>query len=206
MTEAQWKIVDAIPGWLTRPEAELLFNLVANHPEITSSVVEVGSYQGRSTVALAYGMATRKVRRPVVAVDPHIGSPDMQKGRKYHDPLVSDGAAGINTLAAFLQNIQGAGVEWIEPKVCTSEELLKHSYVPADIVFIDANHEYEEVKKDFESWASMVQPGGLIAFHDYTKCKGVKRAVDEIVSLGVWAFKYRVDSLTKSVSYFPAVG
>jgi predicted O-methyltransferase YrrM len=36
----------------------------------------------------------------------------------------------------------------------------------ADLLFIDADHTYEGVRGDFETYAPLVRPGGLIAFHD----------------------------------------
>lgn len=35
-----------------------------------------------------------------------------------------------------------------------------------DFLFIDGDHSYEGVKRDFELYAPLVRPGGLIAFHD----------------------------------------
>lgn len=37
---------------------------------------------------------------------------------------------------------------------------------PFDFIFIDGDHEYEAVKKDFEDWFKLIGPGGFIAFHD----------------------------------------
>ena len=35
-----------------------------------------------------------------------------------------------------------------------------------DFLFIDADHSYEGVKKDFEMYRELVGKGGIIAFHD----------------------------------------
>lgn len=35
-----------------------------------------------------------------------------------------------------------------------------------DFLFIDGDHAYEGVQSDFESYKSLVRPGGIIAFHD----------------------------------------
>lgn len=55
-----------------------------------------------------------------------------------------------------------------------------------DFVFVDANHKYEYVKEDVNSWWPKIKPGGLLVGHDYNgnmerkhKLWGVKRAVDE---------------------------
>jgi hypothetical protein len=47
-----------------------------------------------------------------------------------------------------------------------------------DFVFIDASHEYENVKKDIINWYPKVKFGGVIAGHDYTY-PDVRQAVDE---------------------------
>ena len=47
------------------------------------------------------------------------------------------------------------------------------------MVFIDADHSYEETRKDIE-WAKRIK-AGLICGHDYKEgCAGVIRAVDEL--------------------------
>lgn len=57
-----------------------------------------------------------------------------------------------------------------------------------DFVFIDANHMYEEVKKDLVLWFPKVKQGGIFSGHDYDgqgdqqSGWGVKRAVDEFLS------------------------
>lgn len=37
---------------------------------------------------------------------------------------------------------------------------------PVDLLFIDADHTYEGVKVDYEMYAPLVRPGGLVALHD----------------------------------------
>lgn len=39
-----------------------------------------------------------------------------------------------------------------------------------DILFIDGDHQYNGVKKDFELWSPLVRSGGVIVFHDIIKC------------------------------------
>jgi predicted O-methyltransferase YrrM len=35
-----------------------------------------------------------------------------------------------------------------------------------DFLFIDGDHQYEGVRKDYNLYSRLVRPGGLIAFHD----------------------------------------
>lgn len=55
-----------------------------------------------------------------------------------------------------------------------------------DFVYIDAAHDYENVKKDLKAWAPKVRVGGIIAgddFYDFPSGKGgVMRAVTEFTS------------------------
>jgi len=55
---------------------------------------------------------------------------------------------------------------------------------PVRLLFIDGDHSYEGVKKDFELWSGLVIEGGIIGFHDYMS-KGypdVTRFVDELLA------------------------
>jgi len=50
---------------------------------------------------------------------------------------------------------------------------------PIDFLFIDADHSYEGVKKDFENYHGLVRPGGIIGFHDVNH-PPVRQLWDEI--------------------------
>ena len=50
-----------------------------------------------------------------------------------------------------------------------------------DLVFIDAEHDYDNVKRDILAWYPLVKEGGIICGHDYASRElGVIKAVDEI--------------------------
>ena len=62
------------------------------------------------------------------------------------------------------------------------EELVGDS---VDFLFIDADHRYRGVKRDYELYAPLVRDGGLIAFHDIRgddKVCGVGRLWNELAS------------------------
>lgn len=37
---------------------------------------------------------------------------------------------------------------------------------PVDCVFIDADHRYDGLRRDWEAWRGRVAPGGIVALHD----------------------------------------
>jgi SAM-dependent methyltransferase len=54
----------------------------------------------------------------------------------------------------------------------------------ADIVFIDALHDYEHVKQDIALWWPKVRVGGILSLHDFNhKWPGVERAIAEAFDL-----------------------
>ena len=44
---------------------------------------------------------------------------------------------------------------------------------PVDVLFIDGDHRYEAVRKDFEDWFPFVEVGGFVLFHDSCKPENV---------------------------------
>lgn len=47
-----------------------------------------------------------------------------------------------------------------------------------DFIFIDADHSYQSVINDIESWLPKMKKNSIISGHDYFKSAGVKKAVD----------------------------
>lgn len=62
-----------------------------------------------------------------------------------------------------------------------------------DLIYLDAEHVFENVRKDAERAARKIKPGGLVVFNDYTlydpflKVRyGVVEAVNQMVTAGGW--------------------
>src|SRR4051794_35268541 len=88
-----WDTADRIPGWLGRDQAAVLFDAAAALPP-GSTVVEIGSHQGRSTVVVAAALSPGS---RLVAVDPfdptwRYGSSDTRRLLEEHlaDAAVAD--------------------------------------------------------------------------------------------------------------------
>lgn len=150
----------AIEGWMN--EAELTW--LVSQARRRKRVVEFGSYKGRSTTALAGG-----ARGTVYAVDWWPGSMEIEILPEFRKNLAREIAAGKvivchgHTARAF---------------TCMRE--------PADMVFIDASHDYQSVKNDIGEARRLMSEGGgvggLLCGHDFSaEFPGVKRAVVEEV-------------------------
>jgi predicted O-methyltransferase YrrM len=68
-----------------------------------------------------------------------------------------------------------------------------------DLLFVDANHDYPAVLRDYEEWTPYLKPGAILAFHDVVEngsCQGPWRVVSErILNNPAWIEQRHVDSL-----------
>lgn len=81
----------------------------------------------------------------------------------------------------FLANVESSG---LKDRITLIEKDLVDAVddVPEEIDFllIDAAHDYESCRRDADLYMPKLSIGGIVLFHDYKTCKGVKEAVDEI--------------------------
>jgi predicted O-methyltransferase YrrM/GT2 family glycosyltransferase len=173
-----------IPGWLSPDEIDLLAAVAAHAASRpgTPRVVELGSFCGRSTVVLGHAVrAASGGGGRVYAIDPHAGyamAPD-----------------GFDSHAALVANLDRHGLDPVVEIVrARSREVAWDG--PVALLFIDALHDEEEVRADFAVWAPRVEPGGLVAFHDYADYSpGVQACVDDVLGDAEWDFAAHADSL-----------
>ena len=164
------RISDSIEGWLAQAEGELLYKF-ARKCSGKGVIVEIGSWKGQSTIWLARGSRAGN-RIKVYSVDPHAGA------------LVNQYRS---TLDDFKRNVRDAGVsELVVPLVMTSEVAARQFAQSVEFIFVDGDHNYESVKRDFDLWFPKMVKGGYMAFHDTNHRTGVnfgyggpKRVVEE---------------------------
>lgn len=122
------------------------------------TVLEVGSWLGRSTIALA------STAKHVTAVDWHHG--DFYAGEE-------------DTYERFRQNLDLYGVSNVEVVVAKIEDIAEQLPGGFDGVFVDAAHDAESVAAHWLVAREKVRPGGWIAFHDYGRF-GVTEVLDGV--------------------------
>lgn len=152
-------------GWLDPNEGKKLFELAQINPDL-GVVVEIGSYEGKSTICLAQG--SRLVsKEKVYAVDNFQG-----------DKYVGENPEMFEN---FIKNLKELDVKaLVQPIKSDSARAAKGFHKPTRLLFIDASHDYEDVKRDFSSWFPHVSKGGIVALHDTTYFEGVQRVVEEL--------------------------
>lgn len=187
LSRKQNEIVRSIDGWLTEPSANLLYSLAKNCRG-KGVIIEIGSWKGKSTLALGFGSMAGK-RTKIIAIDPHTGSPferRLFKGKK------------IWTYEEFKKNIKDAKMNGIIiPKVMTSEDVEKNWKIPVELLWIDGSHVYKDVKKDFEIWFPHLIEGGYVVMDDTINIYGPRKvAFDRIYNSEDFAEIGLVDALT----------
>jgi predicted O-methyltransferase YrrM len=160
--------IRGIEGWLSDHEALFLYH-AAVKVQVTGEVVEIGSWKGKSTIALASGVRDSGKRGKVWAVDPHKGF------------LSVSNKIQASTLKEFHSNIRKSGLEpYVKPLVMTSRQASRMWQRPVRLIFIDGIHDYKHASEDYEAWKGKIVPGGIVAFHDcFCGEQGVWQAVRE---------------------------
>lgn len=148
-----------LDGWLSDKEALGLYS-VANKLGRNSIVVEIGSWQGKSTYCIARGLRKGKV----YAIDPFNADAGLDAASENEYRLKK----GDNDLLQnFKKNMRQLKVlDKIEIKKGYSYEF-NNDFKNINFLFIDGDHSIEGCRRDFELYSSKIVPGGFIAFHDY---------------------------------------
>lgn len=172
-----------IYGFITNDELRLLYRLASAVPA-GGVIVEIGSFQGKSTVCLGKGAKVNGAQ--VWAIDPH------------NDYMVDEFTHyGMENHAALLKNLVDFGVaDTVRVVALTSADAYFSWDCTVDLIFMDGDHGTFAVHDDFERWKRFVK-GGLIAFHDSTNplWPGVRQVIDKAVATGDWQIAERVDSI-----------
>lgn len=157
--EADLLYVKLLEGWLSRGCTEALYDgvVAADGP---GEIAEVGSWKGKSTVALGLAVRRREGTDTIYAIDHHQGSEENQ-------PVIQ---AEGSTWNAFLETIEEAGIsDLVHPLKMDSADAarwLTKKGVSLKFAFLDGAHDEENVARDIRNYLPLLRPGGIMAFHD----------------------------------------
>lgn len=156
------KLRRAVPGW--KPDldqvdfhsglgdsAYLLYGLArALKPAVA---VEIGSARGKSACFVGRALKENGSGR-LFAIDPHTRT-------NWNDE------DSVDTLEVMRANIRALKLErHVEIIRDTSVNAAARWMLPIDMIFIDGDHSYEGVKRDWELFAPFVRQFGVVVFHD----------------------------------------
>lgn len=133
-----------VEGLLEDREGLCLYVLARRCARI-GNIVEIGSWKGRSTWFLARGLEDAGSPHRVVAIDPHLEG----------------------TREDFEATIARAGIAArVDSRITYSHEVAPSFDEPVGLLWIDGDHSYDAVRRDFDDWFPRLAVGGWIAFHD----------------------------------------
>lgn len=144
--------VESTEGWLSLDEAKWLFEL-ASRVE-TESIIEIGAFRGRSTVALSAG-ARDGIR--VYSVEPHA---EVWRG----DRLAF---AGPEDREAFYRSMLRSGA-WRNVSLLnsTSQIVAPGWKEPVGMLWIDGDHSEAGVRADWHCWQPHLIDNAVVVFDD----------------------------------------
>ena len=142
-------------GFLTEREARFLALAAACSPA-QGTILEIGSFKGKSTVGLA-SIAARYGLAKVVSVDPHtapsVTDPDLEGQTSSWDD--------------FRANLRKSGVEEaVEVHRAFSRDLARGWDRPIRLLWIDGDHTYVGAKEDIDLFRRHLADGAIVALHD----------------------------------------
>jgi len=135
-------------------------------------VIEVGSWKGASAVQVAKAARELGLPTAVLCVDTWLGSLEHLTGRVDGWSLPGDRQFGYPTLYfQFLANVLHCGCEdRIVPVPNTSANAARwfgRVGVLADMIYVDASHEEDDVYQDLCLYWHLLRPGGILLGDDW---------------------------------------
>lgn len=187
--DATLRDIEHVNGWLSDAQARRLWDR-ARELAAPARIVEIGSFQGRSTIVLVRAAAEGI---EIVAIDPHAGN---DRGPQEIDGFAE---AAANDNVVFNENLEKAGVrERVRHVRKFSSDAHADVQDPIDLLYIDGAHRYGPARDDIVQWGARVRDGGTMLIHDSFSSIGVTGAITTaLVPSAAWTYVGRSGSMTE---------
>ncbi len=165
---------EQIEGWTNRSELNWLWQQAKRRHVI----VEIGSWKGRSTHAIA------SATPGILFFVEHFRGSQEDDHQYYPETESADGVESVRQV--LLENVgpyvKAGRAILLDMKSAAAAKTLAPILMHrrADMIFIDADHSYESVADDIRNWRPLLHSGGLLCGHD-SDWPGVRKALDELV-------------------------
>lgn len=185
--EVQTVVAD-VEGWMTPGQARRLWTC-ARAVRPGGTIVEIGSFRGRSMIVLASAAAEGV---ELVAIDPHAGN---DRGPHEFEGFEAQASEDHDV---FNANLAAAGVaDRVRHVRKFSHEALADVDGEIDLLYIDGAHRFGPALDDIRRWSARVAPGGDLLIHDSFSSVGVTGAIAvSLLTADGWRYLGRSESMT----------
>lgn len=148
-------------------------------------IIEVGTWKGQSAINMGNYVLSKKLNSKIYCIDTWLGAIEFWtnfKNTPGRDLILKNGYPQV--YYQFLSNVVHNGLQdVIIPFPNTSStgfKYLEYNKIKADLIYIDASHEEEDVYSDLKNYYKILNDGGIIFGDDFTEnWIGVKNAVNK---------------------------
>jgi cephalosporin hydroxylase len=159
------------------PNGEMVFTGEGFAPSSTRQYhfVEIGTWKGKSAACMAVEIINS-------GKDIKFDCVDTWQGSDEEDHQEDEYVVSNSLYEHFVENMKPVEGYYNPVRMTSLAAAELYEDGSLDFVFIDASHDYENVKADIAAWAPKVRPGGYLAGHDFnpaTPNNDVERAVLE---------------------------
>lgn len=144
-----------IDGWFSFSE---LYSFVVDRSPNPAHFVEVGVWKGRSAAYMAVEIINSNKRIKFDCVDTWEGSKEHSDDKDVLNGTLYE---------CFIENMKPVESYYNPIRMTSIAASKMYEDESLDFVFIDASHDYQNVKNDILSWYPKVKIGGILAGHDY---------------------------------------
>ena len=132
-------------------------------------VLEVGTWKGQSAVFMAEACRELGLDAAVLCIDTWLGSLEHLVDDEFR-PLLAIRRGRPTIYEQFMANVRARGLQaYLTPLPQTSTtaaRFLRQRGISADLVYLDASHEEQDVLADLEAYWPLLRPGGLLIGDD----------------------------------------
>jgi hypothetical protein len=170
-------------GW--NGNSEVFIKLISEIKPKT--IIEVGTWKGQSAINMGKATKNLNLGTTIHCVDTWLGAIEFWTWLKETEERNLSLRYGYPQIYyQFLSNVIHNGLQdTILPFPNTSENGFRYFRdinVIADLIYIDASHEEEDVYQDIKNYYTLLRNGGIIFGDDYFSCfHGVKISIDRFI-------------------------
>jgi hypothetical protein len=197
--------IQDIHGWMDPQFSNVFENIIISRDRKEPlTIIEVGSWKGLSCITMANSVKKMGFTNVnIIAIDTWLGAPEFWTWGI--DDLSRGGSLKLengypSVFRTFTKNIKFSDNHDIVAPFPISSiqaiDVLNFYKITADVIYIDASHEYEAVKNDISGYWGLLKNNGSIIGDDYTKTHwpGVVKAVDEFpIKANITGVVWRID-------------